>query len=64
MLMSKSKKTLETSLDFTSSFKTSVDSRVKGLASNGDYLYISASQFSSKEIREKKKSAEHIRLVL
>ena len=64
MLMYKSRKTLETSLDFTSSLKTSVDSRIKGLASNGDYLYISASQFSSKEIREKKKSAEHIRLVL
>ena len=36
--MSKSKKTLETSLDLRSSFKTSVDVRVKGLVSNVDYL--------------------------
>ena len=37
-LMPESKKTLETSLDFTHSFKTSVDARVDGLASNVDYL--------------------------
>ena len=33
-LMSKSKKTLETSLDLTTLFKTSVDARVKGPFSN------------------------------
>ena len=41
-LMPKSKKTLETtletSLDLTPSFKTSVDARVEGLVSNVDYL--------------------------
>ena len=37
-LMSKSKKTLETSLDLTPSFKTSVDARVEGLVSDVDYL--------------------------
>ena len=37
-LMSKSKKTLETSLDLTPSFKTSIDARVEGLVSNVDYL--------------------------
>ena len=37
-LIPKSKKTLETSLDLTPSFKTSVDARVKGLDSNVDYL--------------------------
>ena len=38
MLMPKSKKTLETSLDLTPTFKTSFDVRVKGLVSNVDYL--------------------------
>ena len=37
-LMPKSKKTLETSLDLTPSFKTSVDAGVEGLVSNVDYL--------------------------
>ena len=37
-LMPKSKKTLETRLDLRPSFKTSFDARVKGLASNVDYL--------------------------
>ena len=37
-LMPKSKKTLETSLDLTPSFKTSVDAKVKGLVFNVDYL--------------------------
>ena len=37
-LMPKSKKTLETSLDLTPSFKTSVDARVEGLVSNVNYL--------------------------
>ena len=35
--MSKSKKTLKTSLNLTPSFKTSVDARVEGLVSNLDY---------------------------
>ena len=38
MLMPKSKKTLETSLDLTPTFKTSFDVRVEGLVSNVDYL--------------------------
>ena len=37
-LMSKSKKTLKTSLDLMPSFKTSVDTRVEGLVLNVDYL--------------------------
>ena len=37
-LMPKSKKTLETSLDLTPSFKTFLDARVEGLFSNVDYL--------------------------
>ena len=37
-LMPKSKKTLETSLNLTPSFKTSVDARVEGLVLNVDYL--------------------------
>ena len=37
-LKSKSKKTQEMSLDLTPSFKTSVDTRVKGLVLNIDYL--------------------------
>ena len=36
-LMPKSKKTMESSLDLTPSFKTSVDTRVEGLVSNVDY---------------------------
>ena len=38
MLMPKSKKTLEATLDLTPSFKTSVDTMVEGPASNVDYL--------------------------
>ena len=38
-LMPKSKKTLETSLDLTPSFKTSVDTMVEGSLSNVDYLF-------------------------
>ena len=37
-VISRSKKTLEMSLDLTPSFKTSVDARVEGLVSNVDYL--------------------------
>ena len=37
-LMSKSKKSLETSLDLTPLFKTSFDAMVEGLVSNVDYL--------------------------
>ena len=37
-LMPKSKKTMETSLDLTLSFKTSIDARIEGLVSNVDYL--------------------------
>ena len=37
-LMSKSKKTLETSLDLMPSFKTSVDARFESLVSNVNYL--------------------------
>ena len=37
-LISKSKKTLETSLDLTSLFKTSFGARVEGLVLNVDYL--------------------------
>ena len=36
--MSKSIKTMETSLDLTVLFKTSTDARVEGLVSNVDYL--------------------------
>ena len=36
-LMPKSKNTMESSLDLTPSFKTSVDTRVEGLVSNVDY---------------------------
>ena len=36
-LMSKSKKTMESGLDVTSSFKTSVDTMVESLVSNVDY---------------------------
>ena len=38
MLMPKSKKTLETSLDLTPLFKTSVKARVEGLVLNADCL--------------------------
>ena len=38
MLMSKSKKTMEMSLDLTPLFKTSVDTRVDYLVWNVDYL--------------------------
>ena len=38
MLMPKSKKTLEATLDLTPSFKTSVDTMVEGPALNVDYL--------------------------
>ena len=38
MLMSKSKKTLETSLDLTPSFKISFHAKVEGLVLNVDYL--------------------------
>ena len=37
-LMTKSKKTLETSLDLTPLFKTSFDTRLEGFVSNMDYL--------------------------
>ena len=37
-LMPKSKKTMETSLDVTPSFKTSIDARVECLVLNVDYL--------------------------
>ena len=37
-LMPKSKKTLDTNLEFTPLFKTSADARFEGLVSNVDYL--------------------------
>ena len=37
-LMSKGRKTLEMSFNFTPSFKTSIDAKVEGLVLNVDYL--------------------------
>ena len=59
-LMLKSKKTLETSLDLTPSFKTSVNARVEGLVSNVDYLKNWRRNFIQKE----KTSAAHTRFVI
>ena len=51
--MSKSKKTLETSLDLTPSFSTSVDTRVEGLVSNKGYLQNQRYNFILKNMAEK-----------
>ena len=59
-LMLKSKKTLETSLDLTPSFKTSVNTRIEGLVSNVDYLKNWRRNFIQKE----KTSAAHTRFVI
>ena len=52
--ISKSKKTLEMSLDLTLSFKTSIDTRVKVLASNVDYLENWCRNFIQKKYGRKK----------
>ena len=54
-LMSKSKKTLETSLDLTLSFKTPVDARVEGLASNLGYLENRRCNFIQKKYGRKRR---------
>ena len=54
-LISKSKKNLETSLDFTHSFKTSVDARVEGLASNVGYLENRRRNFIQKKYGRKRR---------
>ena len=55
MLMSKSKKTLETSLDLTPSFKASSDTRVEGLVSNVDYLENQHCNFIQKKYGRKRR---------
>ena len=47
--MSKSKKTLETSLDLTPSFKTSIDAMVQGLVSNVNNLENQQGNFIQKK---------------
>ena len=54
-LLSKSKKTLETSLDLTPSFKTSVDARVEGLVSNIDYVENQRRNFIQKNYGRKRR---------
>ena len=54
MLMSKSKKTLETSLDLMLSFKTSVDAKVEGLVSNVEYLENRRHNFLQKKYGRKR----------
>ena len=54
-LMPKSKKTMETSVDLTPSFKTSVDARVKGRVSNVDYLKIRHRNFIRKKYGRKRR---------
>ena len=51
-LMSKSKKILETSLNLTPSFKTSVDEMVQGLVSNVNYLHSLRRNFIQKKQAE------------
>ena len=53
-LISRSKKTLETSLDIMLLFKTSVDARVEGLLSNMDYLENRHPNFIQKKYGRKK----------
>ena len=53
--MSKSIKTLETSLDFAPSLRTSVDARVEGLVSNVDYLENQCRNFIQKEYGRKRR---------
>ena len=48
-LMSKSKKTLETSLDLALSIKTSVDAMAEGLVSNMNYLDNRRCNFNQKK---------------
>ena len=52
-LIPKDKKTLETSLDLTPSFKTSLDARVEGLVLNLDYLGNLRSNFIQKKYGRK-----------
>ena len=63
-LMPKSKKTLETSLNLTPSFKTSVDARVEGLVLNVDYLENCCRNFIQKKCGKKKTSAAYTCLFL
>ena len=53
-LIPKSKKTLETILDLTPSFKTSLDARVEGLVLNLDYLENLRSNFIQKKYGRKR----------
>ena len=53
-LMSKRKKTLETSLDLTPSLKTSVDTKVEGLVLNVDYLENRRHNFIQKKYGRKR----------
>ena len=54
-LMSKRKKTLDTSLDHTPSFKTSVDAMVEGLVSNVGYLENRCHNFIQKKYGRKRR---------
>ena len=66
-LMSKIKKILETSLDLTPLFKTSIDTRVEGLALNMDYLGNRHPNFIQKKYVRKRRthvSHTHTRFVL
>ena len=55
--------TLETNLDLTSSFKTSVDAKFKGLVFNVDYLENQRRNFIQKNYGRKKTSTDHTRFV-
>ena len=62
-LMSKSKKTLETSLALTPSFKTFLDARVEDLVSNVDYLENRHHNFIQKKYGRKRHLVyTHVRL--
>ena len=62
-LMSKSKKTLETSLGLTPSFKTFLDARVEDLVSNVDYLENQHHNFIQKKYGRKRHLVRtHVRL--
>ena len=54
-LVSKSKMTLETSLDLIPSVKTSVDAKVKGLVFNVDYLVNQRCNFLQKNCGRKRR---------
>ena len=56
-LIPKSKKTLETILDLTPSFKTSLDARVEGLVSNVDSLENRRRNFIEKRYHRKRNLA-------